>query len=70
MKTDQFNKAVAISKMVIHRFFRSCGVLMEPEGQKAICFAYLLLRTAKTKKFINNARFLQCRNWVLVGTEM
>ena len=45
MKADQFNKAVAVGKMVIHRLFKPWGVLMEPEGQRAICFAYILLRT-------------------------
>ena len=69
MKSDQFNKAVAISKMVIHRLFRPCGVITEPEAQRAICFAYILLRKTRTRKFINNAGFLQCRNWVVIEKE-
>ncbi len=70
MKADYFIKGVAISQMVIHGLFRPCGVLIKPKGQRAICSTYTLLRTTKTRKFVNNARFLQYRNWVLVGTEM
>ena len=71
MQADNFIKSIAISKMMIHGLFWPGGMLRESESLwGAISFANILLRTTRTRKFINYTRSLQCGNWVLVGTEL